>query len=88
MLIAAVLLAEDEMGMGGGTSAKLRKPDPGCMGCHDGIEVMHPWDPLSCTDCRERTYTTTKNRHNDPNRLELNKFCPRCRESRVHREVR
>ncbi len=43
---------------------------------------------LSCTDCRERTYTTTKNRHNDPNRLELNKFCPRCRESRVHREVR
>ena len=46
-----VVPAEDEMGMGGGTSARLRKPDPGCMSCHGGIEVMHPWDPLSCTDC-------------------------------------
>ena len=43
---------------------------------------------MGCTDCRERNYTTTKNRHSDPNRLELNKFCPRCRGSRVHREVR
>ena len=43
---------------------------------------------LACTDCRERTYTTTKNRRNDPDRLELNKFCPRCRGHRQHREVR
>ena len=28
-----------------------RKPDPGCISCHQGLEVMHPWDPLSCTDC-------------------------------------
>ena len=34
---------------------------------------------LACTECKERTYTTTKNRRNDPERLELNKFCPRCR---------
>ena len=43
---------------------------------------------LGCTDCRERTYTTTKNRRNDPDRMELNKFCPRCRGGRLHREVR
>ena len=43
---------------------------------------------LGCPECRERTYTTTKNRRNDTNRLELNKFCPRCRVHRVHREVR
>jgi large subunit ribosomal protein L33 len=43
---------------------------------------------LSCTECKERTYTTTKNRRNDPDRLELNKFCPRCRCHRPHREVR
>jgi large subunit ribosomal protein L33 len=43
---------------------------------------------LACPDCRERTYTTTKNRRNDPDRLELNKYCPRCRHHRVHREVR
>ncbi len=28
-----------------------RKPNPGCISCHQGIETMHPWDPLSCTDC-------------------------------------
>ena len=26
---------------------------------------------LGCTDCRERTYPTSKNRRNDPQRLEL-----------------
>ena len=43
---------------------------------------------LACPDCRERSYTSTKNRRNDPDRLELNKYCPRCRQHRVHREVR
>ena len=43
---------------------------------------------LACTDCRERTYLTNKNKRNDPGRLELNKFCPRCRQHRTHREVR
>jgi large subunit ribosomal protein L33 len=43
---------------------------------------------LACTECRERTYTTTKNRRNDPERLELRKFCPRCRRHMAHRETR
>lgn len=43
---------------------------------------------LACTECRERTYTTEKNRRNDSDRLELNKFCPRCRMVRPHRETR
>lgn len=43
---------------------------------------------MACSECRERTYLTSKNRRNDTGRLELNKFCPRCRVHRVHREVR
>jgi len=43
---------------------------------------------LAGTDCRSRIYTTTKNRRNDPDRLEFRKFCPRCRGHRLHREVR
>jgi large subunit ribosomal protein L33 len=43
---------------------------------------------MACTDCRERNYHTTKNRRNDPDRMELRKFCPRCRGHRLHREVR
>ncbi|MEE8194345.1 MAG: 50S ribosomal protein L33 [Dehalococcoidales bacterium] len=43
---------------------------------------------LACTQCKERTYTTTKNRRNDPQRLELNKYCPRCRAYKPHKEVK
>jgi len=43
---------------------------------------------LACSECKERNYTTMKNRRNDPDRLELNKYCPRCRATRSHRETR
>jgi large subunit ribosomal protein L33 len=43
---------------------------------------------FACPDCRERNYTSVKNRRNDPDRLELRKYCPRCRGHKVHREVR
>ena len=43
---------------------------------------------LACTVCRERTYLTEKNRRNDPTRLELKKYCPRCRSHQMHRETR
>ena len=43
---------------------------------------------MGCTDCRERTYSTNKNRRNDPDRLEFKKYCPRCRTHKPHREVR
>jgi large subunit ribosomal protein L33 len=43
---------------------------------------------LACTECRERNYTTSKNRKSDTGRMELNKYCPRCRVHRLHREVR
>ena len=43
---------------------------------------------MACTECRNRNYHTTKNRRNDPDRMELRKFCPRCRTQRVHREAR
>ena len=43
---------------------------------------------LACSECRERNYVTTKNRRNDSERLELRKYCPRCRAHHPHREVR
>jgi len=43
---------------------------------------------LQCTECNERNYTTSKNRRNDPGRLELRKYCPRCRRHTLHRETR
>jgi large subunit ribosomal protein L33 len=43
---------------------------------------------LQCSECKERNYITEKNRKNDPNRLELKKYCPRCRAHRLHRETK
>ncbi|NIN67035.1 MAG: 50S ribosomal protein L33 [Anaerolineae bacterium] len=43
---------------------------------------------LACTECQERNYTSSKNRRNDPGRLELSKFCPRCRVHTLHRETK
>ena len=43
---------------------------------------------LACVECKERNYTSSKNKRNDPARMELEKFCPRCRVHRVHRETK
>jgi len=43
---------------------------------------------LACTTCKERNYTTSKNKRNDPNRLELEKYCRRCRDHVLHRETK
>jgi large subunit ribosomal protein L33 len=43
---------------------------------------------LQCTVCKERNYTTTKNKKNDPDRMELSKFCRRCRKHTEHRETK
>jgi large subunit ribosomal protein L33 len=43
---------------------------------------------LACSNCRRRNYTTSKNRRNDSDRLELRKYCPHCRGHQGHRETR
>ena len=40
---------------------------------------------LICTECLNRNYTVSK-RSDDPVRLELQKFCPRCGKRTLHRE--
>ena len=43
---------------------------------------------LACTDCKNRNYTTTKNKRKGSERLELKKFCPSERKHTVHREIK
>ncbi|MBM4437382.1 MAG: 50S ribosomal protein L33 [Actinobacteria bacterium] len=43
---------------------------------------------LACTDCGQRGYVSSKNRRNDPDRLELQKYCYHCRAHKKHRETR
>ena len=48
---------------------------------------VRPKITLACSECKERNYITKKNRLNTPDRLELQKYCPRCRKSTLHRET-
>ena len=41
---------------------------------------------LKCTVCGEENYLTSKNKKHHPDRLEQNKYCPRCRKVTLHRE--
>jgi large subunit ribosomal protein L33 len=49
---------------------------------------VRPKITLACTECKERNYITKKNRRNDPDRLELKKYCRREKRHTVHRETR
>jgi len=43
---------------------------------------------LSCGECKRRNYSTTKNKRNTTERLEMAKYCRWCRKHTVHRETK
>lgn len=43
---------------------------------------------LACTNCKQRNYTSNKNKRNNPDRMELKKYCKFCNETTPHRETR
>lgn len=43
---------------------------------------------LQCTDCKRKNYQTNKNKRNDPDRIELKKYCKFCRSHTLHKETR
>ncbi len=43
---------------------------------------------LECTECKQRNYTTEKNKKNDTARIELKKYCPWDKRHTLHRETK
>ncbi|MEE8239650.1 MAG: 50S ribosomal protein L33 [Nitrospirales bacterium] len=43
---------------------------------------------IACNDCKRRNYSTMKNKKNDPDRIELRKYCRFCRKHTGHKEVK
>ena len=41
---------------------------------------------LECTVCKNKNYSTTKNKTRTPDKLEMKKFCPHCRKHSPHKE--
>jgi large subunit ribosomal protein L33 len=43
---------------------------------------------FECKSCKERNYTTTKNKKKTQDKLVRRKYCPRCRKHQEHREAK
>jgi large subunit ribosomal protein L33 len=43
---------------------------------------------LACEVCKRRNYSTTKNKTNDRERIEMQKFCRWDRQHTLHKETR
>ncbi|GAB6273422.1 MAG: 50S ribosomal protein L33 [Peptococcaceae bacterium] len=43
---------------------------------------------LACNECKHRNYITSKNKKNDPNRIEMKKYCKFCHTHTLHKETR
>ncbi len=53
---------------------------------------------LECTECRKNSeekrsqgvsrYSTTKNRRNTPEKLEIQKYCKHCNKRTTHKEIK
>ena len=41
---------------------------------------------MVCTECKSENRTTSKNKKNNPDRLEIKKHCPKCKKTTAHRE--
>lgn len=49
------------------------------------MAAKRDWLFLECSECKTRYYRTTKNK-NKKEKLEISKFCPRCRKHVMHKE--
>ena len=43
---------------------------------------------LKCSECKEANYTTSKNKKNTAEKLELNKYCSRYGKTTLHKEAK
>ena len=43
---------------------------------------------MACEECKRRNYTSYKNKRNDPDRLELKKYCRWCGKHTAHKEAK
>jgi len=54
----------------------------------EGRLLMRVQVTLACTETGDKNYMTTKNKRNNPERLELKKYSPRFKKVILHRETK
>ena len=90
------------MGVAAHPASRIRTVRPGARrSARPAPPAMQPWrDPmargnekrvqvtLECTECKRRNYITKKNKVNDRERIELEKYCKWDRKHTTHKETR
>lgn len=52
------------------------------------VWIMRVKITLACSECKQRNYDSMKNKKNNPDRLEMNKYCRFCRKHTAHKETK
>ncbi len=52
------------------------------------FQAMRENIQFECTVCKQQNYTSTKDKKQHPDRLELKKFCRFCRKHTAHKEIK
>ena len=52
------------------------------------VPIMRVKITLRCSECKQRNYNSMKNKKNDPDRLEMKKYCRFCKKHTVHNETK
>jgi large subunit ribosomal protein L33 len=61
---------------------------PRWLATFEGDLSMREIITLQCPDCKNRNYSTTKNKKTTTGRLEFSKFCNTCRKHTAHKETK
>lgn len=43
---------------------------------------------LACSECKQRNYTTTKDKKKQADKMEIKKYCKFCNTHTVHKEIK
>ena len=52
------------------------------------VEVLRTRITLACTECKQRNYSTTKDKRVMPDRMEIKKYCKFCKAHTLHKETK
>lgn len=52
------------------------------------VEILRTRITLACTECKQRNYSTTKDKKTMPDRMEIKKYCKFCKAHTLHKETK
>ena len=52
------------------------------------VKKMRVKITMACQECKQRNYDTMKNKKNNPDRIEMNKYCRFCKKHTAHKETK